>query len=425
MKAARLSILIAGRRHHEHLRLWRLGCRRKRDWRLGQRRHVEHRRHDGTGGRHRHRRHDHRDWRVRHRRPRAPAGYSHTGGAARFACDRHRRRDRRRAAVAHRRSDGDRRHRHRRRGRCPCHGRHRRRRRGGGAAGGTRRHRRRDRHRRKRRRHGSGTCTASKSRRRERVGHRAAQGDRRDQRRLRHQPGDHLPAVRSGRHREVPHLRLGRGRLLARTGSRTRPRWARSPRTATSSSPTDVPNGSASRTMSSRRSLGDGQAAAGVRDLGDRRERQALQRLLPEPWTRPRSAANGFSCGGLMAEGTAGDPRITTWGLNSSGLLSADPTSTQEGPYAGADRAGRHPATSPTRTANATTRPSPATAIPSCCSARQLGHGGDLFSSHGGDFTKIDLAWLNWQLKGDTDRHRQGPADRRRAAPTAATAPGK
>ncbi|MET0795695.1 MAG: hypothetical protein ABW061_29525 [Polyangiaceae bacterium] len=27
-------------------------------------------------------------------------------------------------------------------------------------------------------------------------------------------------------------------------------------------------------------------------------------------------AANGFSCGGLMAEGTAGDPRIATWGPN-------------------------------------------------------------------------------------------------------------
>ena len=32
-------------------------------------------------------------------------------------------------------------------------------------------------------------------------------------------------------------------------------------------------------------------------------------------------AANGFSCGGLMAEGTAGDSRMTTWGLNSSGLF--------------------------------------------------------------------------------------------------------
>ena len=32
-------------------------------------------------------------------------------------------------------------------------------------------------------------------------------------------------------------------------------------------------------------------------------------------------ATNGFSCGGLMAEGTAGDSRITTWGINSSGVF--------------------------------------------------------------------------------------------------------
>ena len=40
-------------------------------------------------------------------------------------------------------------------------------------------------------------------------------------------------------------------------------------------------------------------------------------------------AANGFSCGRLMAEGTAGDPRITTWGLNSSRLISANRPSTR------------------------------------------------------------------------------------------------
>jgi hypothetical protein len=33
--------------------------------------------------------------------------------------------------------------------------------------------------------------------------------------------------------------------------------------------------------------------------------------------------------------------------------------------------------------------------------SKDIGHGGDLFSSRGGDFTKIDLAWLNWHLKGD------------------------
>ena len=33
--------------------------------------------------------------------------------------------------------------------------------------------------------------------------------------------------------------------------------------------------------------------------------------------------------------------------------------------------------------------------------SKALGHGGDLFAKNGGDFTKIDLGWLNWQLKGD------------------------
>jgi hypothetical protein len=33
--------------------------------------------------------------------------------------------------------------------------------------------------------------------------------------------------------------------------------------------------------------------------------------------------------------------------------------------------------------------------------SKDLGHGGDLFSKNGGDFTKINLAWLNWWLRGD------------------------
>ena len=40
--------------------------------------------------------------------------------------------------------------------------------------------------------------------------------------------------------------------------------------------------------------------------------------------------------------------------------------------------------------------------IPIMLFSKDIGHGGDLFSTRGGDFAKIDLAWLNWQLKGDT-----------------------
>ncbi len=111
-------------------------------------------------------------------------------------------------------------------------------------------------------------------------------------------------------------------------------------------------------------------------------------------------AANGFSCGGLMAEGTAGDPRITTWGINSSGMFSANQAffKTVHTPvlvvlggsgdiaYDNGERDYDNIA---------------ALGIPIMLFSKALGHGGDLFSSRGGDFTKIDLAWLNWWLKGD------------------------
>ncbi|MES1209154.1 MAG: hypothetical protein ABUS79_24715 [Pseudomonadota bacterium] len=110
--------------------------------------------------------------------------------------------------------------------------------------------------------------------------------------------------------------------------------------------------------------------------------------------------ANGFSCGGLMAEGTAGDPRITTWGLNSSGLLSAIPGfyQTVHTPVlivlgGSSDIAYANGEKDYTGIA--------AVGVPILLFSKELGHGGDLFSAHGGDFTKIDLAWLNWQLKAD------------------------
>ena len=33
--------------------------------------------------------------------------------------------------------------------------------------------------------------------------------------------------------------------------------------------------------------------------------------------------------------------------------------------------------------------------------SKDIGHGGDLGSANGGDFTRINLAWLNWWMKGD------------------------
>ena len=111
-------------------------------------------------------------------------------------------------------------------------------------------------------------------------------------------------------------------------------------------------------------------------------------------------ASNGFSCGGLMSEGTAGDPRMTSVGGTSSGLTSADPAfyqtvhtpvliilgGTSDIAYQNGER--DYDSIS-------------ALGFPIMLFSKNIGHGGDLGSAHGGDFTKINLAWLNWRLKGD------------------------
>jgi hypothetical protein len=111
-------------------------------------------------------------------------------------------------------------------------------------------------------------------------------------------------------------------------------------------------------------------------------------------------ASNGFSCGGLMAEGTAGDPRITTWGLNSSGLFAADAAfyKTVHTPVlivlgGSADIAYENGKRDYMNLA-------PIGQPIMLWSKNGSNHGGDLMNGKG-DFGKIDLAWLNWWLKDD------------------------
>jgi hypothetical protein len=111
-------------------------------------------------------------------------------------------------------------------------------------------------------------------------------------------------------------------------------------------------------------------------------------------------SANGFSCGGLMSQAMVLDPRVVTWGVNSSGMKGADQSyynlvktpvlfvlgGSGDVAYDGGEEG--YTAISQL-------------GVPVLLFSKALGHGGDLFSSHGGDFTKIDLAWLNWWLKDD------------------------
>ena len=113
-----------------------------------------------------------------------------------------------------------------------------------------------------------------------------------------------------------------------------------------------------------------------------------------------KTATNGFSCGGLMAEGTAGDPRITTWALNSSGLFSANQAlyMSVHTPVlivlGGSNDIAYQNGENDYKAIAALGKPI------MLFSKNGSNHGGDL-SNGTGDFSKIDLAWLNWWLKGD------------------------
>lgn len=111
-------------------------------------------------------------------------------------------------------------------------------------------------------------------------------------------------------------------------------------------------------------------------------------------------ASNGFSCGGLMAEATAGDSRLSTWGITSSGLFSVNQAlyKTIHTPVliilgGSGDIAYENGIRDYDNIS--------AQGTPIMLFSKALGHGGDLGARNGGDFTKINLAWLNWHLKGD------------------------
>ena len=113
-----------------------------------------------------------------------------------------------------------------------------------------------------------------------------------------------------------------------------------------------------------------------------------------------RISSNGFSCGGLMAIGTVGDPRITTWGVTSSGMarvnddfydLVTQPVLFVEGgPGDVAYEGGKLGYETISQMD-----------VPVMWFDKDIGHGGDLGRANGGEFTEIILAWLNWWLKDD------------------------
>jgi hypothetical protein len=112
-------------------------------------------------------------------------------------------------------------------------------------------------------------------------------------------------------------------------------------------------------------------------------------------------AADGFSCGGLMAENASGDPRFSAVGFTSSGLMAANATlyGKIHTPFkimngGSSDIAYENGLRDYDEISS---RKIPIVYF----SKTSLGHGGDLGQARG-NFNLVNLAWLNWQLKGDT-----------------------
>ena len=111
-------------------------------------------------------------------------------------------------------------------------------------------------------------------------------------------------------------------------------------------------------------------------------------------------AADGFSCGGLMAENVAGDPRFTAIGITSSGLMGPNNAlwDSMHAPFkimngGSSDIAYQNGLNDYEAISSR--------GIPILYFAKSsAGHGGDLNQGRG-DFNLVNLAWLNWQLKGD------------------------
>jgi len=118
-------------------------------------------------------------------------------------------------------------------------------------------------------------------------------------------------------------------------------------------------------------------------------------------------AADGFSCGGLMSENASGDPRFTAIGITSSGLMNANATlyGKIHTPFkimnGGSGDIAYENGLKDYNAISALGKPI------IYFSKTSAGHGGDLGQPRG-DFNKVNLAWLNWQLKGDTGETGKG-----------------
>ena len=122
-------------------------------------------------------------------------------------------------------------------------------------------------------------------------------------------------------------------------------------------------------------------------------------------------AAAGMSCGGLQTLDNATDPRLKTIMICNSGLFINPGTAVPNMPMPAKDRLQEitvpviYILGGPEDIAyeNGMDDFHRLVKVPAFAANYPVGHGGTYRQDHGGEFTVPALAWLQWQLKGDTE----------------------
>jgi hypothetical protein len=121
-----------------------------------------------------------------------------------------------------------------------------------------------------------------------------------------------------------------------------------------------------------------------------------------------RVAAMGMSCGGLMSYGASGDPRIATVGIWNSGMFDPKDQKILDGIHSsviiitGGDSDIAHDNGKKDFEVMPAKVPIFYGVFPS------VGHGGTYNQDNGGPFGQVAVAWLKWQLQGDTSAKGKG-----------------
>jgi hypothetical protein len=125
-------------------------------------------------------------------------------------------------------------------------------------------------------------------------------------------------------------------------------------------------------------------------------------------------AAMGMSCGGLQAIAISADPRIDTTVVCNSGILPTPSPMAAMPALKKEDLQKYHGPViyimgGPTDIAykNAMDDYSRVNQVPIVMANHDVGHGGTYRQPHGGQFTRVALAWLNWQLKNEANAGQQ------------------